>query len=377
MSCSSFSQAHAALLVDNGVAVPVSGPGPLLNIPFTVVEQKETGLRQRFILWTREANEIAADTGYHADVPLLHISAYLASVNSECATTRDFRTGFYQIPIPAEARHLFTFSDADGHFYQLVRLPMGHSCAPEIMHTLAATAAGDPLYVLPEYCVAPGVSVDIWIDNIRFTGEREVVQQESVRLDATATTTSITWKEADSNTTALHYTFLGTDFNHNTHTVSPSQRLLKKIDACKYCSSPTAGDLESLAGRLLHAGAIAGVAPGKFWFAIKFFRRLINKINYGGLLTSAVCRVPPSVRPLLSQWIHAVQKPRSFPVTVSLPSLTIFVDASKQGWGGVIVDDQSLEMVIVGASWSTTEAALHINVLESFALLRSLREVRP
>eukprot|EP00754_Rhynchopus_humris_P028425 Rhum_TRINITY_DN15154_c1_g1::Rhum_TRINITY_DN15154_c1_g1_i2::g.140951::m.140951 len=145
-----FRAAHADTLVECGVARRVASGGPMENVPFTVVEEKESGPRQRFILWTKEANARVAAAGYVADIPLGHVSEYLDVVSHECGSTRDFKTGFYAVPIPAAARHLFRYQDDEGRWSELERLPMGHSCAPEIMHTLCASAAGDPTYVTAE-----------------------------------------------------------------------------------------------------------------------------------------------------------------------------------------------------------------------------------
>ena len=121
---SSFSRTHADLLVENGIAQKTSKPGLVENVPFTVIEQKATGLRQRFILWTKQSNERLVDDGYIADVPLGHISEYLDSVLFDCASGRDFRTGFYQVEIPHDARKLFGFRSDDGQYFELTRLPM-------------------------------------------------------------------------------------------------------------------------------------------------------------------------------------------------------------------------------------------------------------
>ena len=150
-----FRAVHADALVTCGVARRVDSGGPLENVPFTVLEEKESGLRQRFILWTKEANSRAADAGYVADIPLGHISEYLSVATHECGSTRDFRTGFYAVQIPESARHLFRFQDAEGRWSELERLPMGHTCAPEIMHTLCASAAGDPTLAISGTPVQP------------------------------------------------------------------------------------------------------------------------------------------------------------------------------------------------------------------------------
>ncbi|KAJ9451624.1 hypothetical protein DIPPA_25091 [Diplonema papillatum] len=85
-----------------GIASPSDTPGTFRNVPFTVVEDKAGRLRQRFILWTQEANDLLNRQGYVAQVPLGHVSEYLDVVGSECATTRDLRCGFYQIEVPED-----------------------------------------------------------------------------------------------------------------------------------------------------------------------------------------------------------------------------------------------------------------------------------
>ncbi|KAJ9442331.1 hypothetical protein DIPPA_07247, partial [Diplonema papillatum] len=178
-----------------------TGPGPFASVPFTVLEEKDGALRQRFILWTVDGNRAAHERGYEAHVPLGHVSAYLGASREECGSTRDFKTGFYAIEIPPESRHLFRFADSGGGWWELLRLPMGHSCAPEIMHTLAAVAGGHADYVLPQFAERD-VTVDIWVDNIRYAGKRSAVQLATRRLDQTAADCDLTWKPSDSQTAA-------------------------------------------------------------------------------------------------------------------------------------------------------------------------------
>ena len=180
------------------------------------------------------------------------------------ALLRDLRTGFYQVEIPAFARHLFRFQTDDGSWFELLRLPMGHCCAPEIMHTLTACVAGDPSYVRAE-CAAQDVQVHIWVDNVRYTGTQEAICRESSRLDTAAQLHNVTWKAAESFTNVKQYDFIGVYFNHHTHTVRPTQKLLKKVAlSLQKNQQPqqqlSAGELESLAGRLVHASAIADIS---------------------------------------------------------------------------------------------------------------------
>ncbi|KAJ9436746.1 hypothetical protein DIPPA_28435 [Diplonema papillatum] len=368
---------HAKQLEEYEIAARAAGPGPWASVPFTVLEEKDGSLRQRFILWTLDGNRAAEAAGYVASVPLAHVSHYLGAVHEECGTTRDFRTGFYAIEIPKAVRHLFRFTTDDGSWWELNRLPMGHACAPELMHTLAAVSAGHPDFVLPEL-VEGEVVVHVWVDNIRYAGSRQCVLAATRRLDQTAVDCSLTWKDADSRTAAPRYEFIGVDWRHSVSQVSLSSKLCRKLMTTRYelqASSLSAGDIEALGGRLLHASAIAGIFPGSFWFALKFMRRVTNSLNRGTRMPTEQVSLSPCIRSSLQGWIDAVMRPRAIPTKLPVPSLTVFVDASKKGWGGVLVDSRTAEITILGAPWSAEESRLHINVLEAMAFERSAMSI--
>ncbi|KAJ9470204.1 hypothetical protein DIPPA_03852 [Diplonema papillatum] len=376
-SPSRFEAGHARQLEKCGVAAKASGPGTWTSVPFTVLEEKDGSLRQRFILWTLDGNRAAEAAGYEASVPLAHVSRYFGAIHEECGTTRDFRTGFYAIEIPKAVRHLFRFTADDGSWWELNRLPMGHACAPELMHTLAAVSAGHPDFVLPEL-VEDSVVVHVWIDNIRYAGAKQDVLAATRRLDQTAADCSLTWKEADSRTASRRYEFIGVDWRHGVSQVSPSSKLRKKLVSTRHelsSSSLSAGEIETLGGRLLHASAIAGVFPGSFWFALKFMRRITNSLNRGTRMPAERVSLSPCIRSSLQTWIDAVMKPRVVPKKIPTPSITAFVDASKKGWGGVLVDSRTAEVTILGALWSVEDSRLHINVLEAMAFERVVKSI--
>ncbi len=255
---------------------------------------------------------------------------------------------------------------------------MGHTCAPEIMHALAAVAAGGhPDFVRAEFAQTK-VVVDVWVDNIRYAGSKTDVLRATEALDQTAASCNITWKEEDSHTAAEAYEFIGVQFDHRRRRVSVARKLRSKLIESLYSlpGSSKASELESLGGRLLHASAIAGVFPGRFYFALKFLRRLTNALNRGQRQPEALVPVPPSVEVSLREWVRAVLEPRSLPVHVATPAVTAFVDASKKGWGGVVVDGSSMELTILGRSWQGEES-LHINELEALALCNVVTSLAP
>ena len=60
----------------------------------------------------------------------------------------------------------FRFKDAKGDLYELTVMPMGHRCAPELMHTLTATLAGDRNYCTEKHAFFYS-GLDVYIDGIR------------------------------------------------------------------------------------------------------------------------------------------------------------------------------------------------------------------
>ncbi|KAJ9438456.1 hypothetical protein DIPPA_11328 [Diplonema papillatum] len=361
---------HAEELEMNGIAQRASGPGRSVNVPFTVVEEKEGALRQRFILWTHEANDAIEADGYEAQVPLKHVSTYLDAVHAECGSTRDLRCGFYGVEVPRGARDAFRFQDDAGDWWELTRLPMGHTCAPELMHTLTSTIAGHPDFVKTVHAVPAAVTVHTWVDNVRYAGSRKDVLEASRKVDELAARSKVTWKDADTRTASTRYEFIGVDWDHQSGKVGISARLSKKlardlVEVRKGAMS--ASGLETLGGRLLHASAIVGVFVGEFYFALKFLRRLTNALNRGEKAVDQTVRLSGSVQRLLDGWVRAVLEKRRMPVTARVPSLTVFVDASLEGWGGVLVDVATNAIEVLGSRWSRKEKGLHINELEALA----------
>ena len=367
-----FTAAHAQELVSAGVATRVDRIGALDTVPFTVYEERASGARQRPIFWTRGGNELAALRGYVAQVPLPHVSALFPGVLTEAATTRDLKASFFQVEIPLASRPFFTFADDTGAAYALERMPMGHACAPEIMHFLTAALGGVHGVVAPQF-EPQDVHVEAWIDNLRFTGSKTAVAAAAERVDAELQRVRGTWNDADATTAATQYGFIGVEWCHGTGRVRVSRKLWKKLSDVDLAQPMRADDYESFVCRLLYAASIAGVAPGAYWWAIKHARRVMNALNRGVLQVGDAVQLSPAVRRIFARWRVAVQGWRRITPAWSAVSrsCTLFVDASKKGWGGVFVSADG-ELAITGALWKADEAALHINILEAITFARAI-----
>ncbi|KAJ9461067.1 hypothetical protein DIPPA_19709 [Diplonema papillatum] len=179
------------------------------------------------------------------------------------------------------------------------------------MHTVASTAAGHPEYVDGKYVVSSDVVVHVWVDNIRYAGPHDLVLAVTSRLDELASEAGMTWKAADTQTAAQRYEFIGVEWNHADGTVGVSRKMRSRLQRAEDAiegGSMTASDVESLAGRLLHASAITGVFVGEFYFVLKFFRRVTNALNRGEKAVDEKVVLSDGIRRSLPVWLRRVAR---------------------------------------------------------------------
>ena len=216
----------------------------------------------------------------------------------------------------------------------------------------------------------------MWVDNIRLSGSRQQVEAASARLDATAKQYGISWKHADSFTAAERYDFIGIAFNHAEKQVAPAQKLLEKL-AAEDLSNISAGGVEALVGRLVHASAICGLHIGAYYVPLKWARRIVNGLNAGRLDVAQAVVMPPSVRAQFCRWMADVRRPARVPHCTSAGAYTVFVDASLRGWGGVLVHRLTGRVTVCGAQWDPLWLGAHINELEAEALRLVVLQLPP
>ncbi|EKG00945.1 protein tyrosine phosphatase, putative [Trypanosoma cruzi] len=179
-------------------------------IPFSVVEEKTTGLR-RWIAWPRGKKR---DDHYEANAPPLHISHYLSPVMAEAVSCLDLKSSFFQVSLPRDTRHLFRCRVEDGTLVGLTRLPMGHKAGPEILQiTITSAIAVVTTVVHPLWAAPPSVRVDLWIDNMRIAGSKsDATLWEAQALRNTDSCHASMGEDRESG--ATQYTFLGVQFDH-------------------------------------------------------------------------------------------------------------------------------------------------------------------
>jgi hypothetical protein len=339
------------------------------NQAFTVVEASDGGQRQRFILHTRTLNDGMSAAGYEADVPLQHASRYVPAVLTSCASTRDLRTSFYQIELPPRARKYFRFADDSGQTWQMRRLPMGFTCAPELMHSITATLGMSPGY--SARTVPADVTSDIFVDNIRLSGSQGQVCRATQSVDERAALCGVAWKQSDSRDTAQKYCFLGVEYDHSARTVRLKSEFVQKLrnfaETMSCQGTVTAGELESYVGRMVHACAVLNIPLGRYYFILKYSRRVQSKLNRGIIGPDAVLTLPPSFVRNVRRINGAFAQTRvvSPPHPRGAERYTVYTDASLEGWGVVVERESDRQLSVFGGKW---DDSAHINVLEARVL---------
>ncbi len=341
---------------------------------FTTMEWRATGPRRRVILHPALANEHVNQSGYQPDVPLKHVSRYISVVHDQVASLRDLKLGFWGVEIPESARSQFRFLDDRNMIWEMNRLPMGHTVAPELMQIITSILAGHPDYVKPEFAAPPTVTVHIWIDNIRWTGPRRDVARASAAADRLAAAANVTWKAEDTRDLVTRYEFIGVAFDHDARTVSLSGKNATRLpdEIPERISFDT---LEVLIGRLIFAAGALCIPLAHVWWPIKWARRRYYDFNHQKIHLSDDMVVPPAVSRGLSWWLrHARRSYRVPAVRPGAPSV-LFSDASLRGWGAVLVTSRQ-EVFVAGGPWPRDHVSGDINVLEARALDLGLAHLR-
>ena len=150
-----------------------------------------------------------------------------------------------------------------------------------------------------------------------------------------------------------------------TMTVYPtSDKIEKIIYTCQNlleCPHPTIREVASSLGLLISNFPAAKLGPLHFRSVDmdKTEALHLNKGNFDGFM-----QLSELFRDDLRWWINSARSLHK-PISLPQPEVTLYTDASKEGWGGV------LNNVKIWGHWTPVEASNHINYLEMLAVLFS------
>ncbi|EKG03401.1 target of rapamycin (TOR) kinase 1, putative [Trypanosoma cruzi] len=219
-------------------------------IPFSVVEEKTTGLRRRWIAWPRDKNR---DDPYEANVPLLHISHYLPPVMAEAASCLDLKAFLFHFSLPRGLGISFDAAWRTARWWSShgsqwdTRLAQKFSRL--LLRQLRCDDGGSPLRAAP-----PMVRIDVRIGNVRIAGLKSDVTLWEAQAPRNADSCHATMGE-ERESGATHYAFLWVQFDHTHRAVSLSGRLVRSVCAMSALNSSTIAEMEVMASRFSYLAA--------------------------------------------------------------------------------------------------------------------------
>lgn len=363
----------AMLAVKNGIAIPLDAKTPITCHAFSVLEDKLKDVdgdwrlveRRRRIDWAQKYNDEYLHD-YKSAVDLRHHSAYFHRCLNDCGATFDLKASFYQVPLPNS--RLFTFKDEMNNVYGLTRMPMGICTAPELMQLLTCTIAGDPLHAKPEFSAK--TAVDVWIDNVLFSGSAEKVEAQEAIFKQRAALASATINANDSLGSNGRQTFIGINFDFKNKTIDWSSKTAHKIGALSFSPKMVLGELESAVSRLMYASSIKAVRIASYYWAFKLMRRLLSDVNAGRKKREDVVEVNCAALQHLRSWKADLLKcpARNLAKDSVGKRYTLYSDASNEGWGAVLIDEETQQVWVTGERWKGHYVQAHINVKEAAGL---------
>lgn len=318
----------------------------------------ETSKRRR--RWI--AHPVEQNCEVHIKVPMCDMRAIEAGVQEEGAVLLDIAAYYQQMELPEESRKHYIFRCQHG-CYRLTTVPTGHTHCTGVAQTLSRALA-----------LQTGGKVAIYNDNFRCAGPREQALRDAYAIHDQATALGIQFNEQREDLLFLTcYDFLGVRCNHDTKTVSLTQRALEKLAhidnvlQSKY-EFLTMRDVDSIIGFLVFASTVLGFKLGLVYHIFKFHRRR----SRAKLSDHDGARPWPGIRQQWLRWVKSLRSnsPRSIIPRIRKRTHTLFTDASLSGWGAYLITDDG-EVRIIADSWQQG-VTRHINILEIWAVRNAL-----
>ena len=267
--------------------------------------------------------------------------------------TLDFSSWFDQHEIEEKARPWFCFF-AHGKWYRLTRLPMGMRQAVDIADTATRIIASFP--------VAKGVRVDTYVDNLRFLGDclddviaaavEFVMRAHSVgatinEIDPCLGQKKSQVEEAIRKLVATSGEFLGIHFGYINKVVKVGSKAIAKLVALKevFDAGCTHRNFLAIFGILFFALQATGAHASHRYYALREYSETARLLQRDPGRLESAWKCSPSRLDQIVKWIDDVlaNKPVLVARKVTAPNAVyvIIVDASRWGWGALLLDQRT------------------------------------
>jgi hypothetical protein len=351
------------------------------GLVFTVLEEKVDGERRRWIHWPKQWNTEVEDAGKEISFSLPALFEHLADGRlGPYQMIYDLTMGFNQFPLPEPAQHMHGFcvrnpSGKKEYFLSTVMV-MGAKPSPlrlqKVFEEVVAEAVRRWRGTRPH-----SVTWKVHIDGVRFVGplaELQQLQQHFVHLCADV---GLTLKPEEVNTPHQVGEWMGVTHDLAKKSVALTGKTVAKLRAARAKvlgeESVTAETLISVFGLLGHYSGVLNAPLFAYWAAVKLVRRIAADIGAGRRKPDDIVTLWPSARADFERWFRFLDETPSAPMPNrgGRHTVVLFTDASKHGWGAVLIVNGSL--LHIGGRWDPKTAELDINTLEALAVTNGVK----
>lgn len=329
------------------------GEATRFTTAFSVIEQQKN--RRRFIQWPKQINDFVGPmftSNVDDTMNLIRPKAH------DFVRQFDMKCGYYQFELSDAVARNFAIKVAQGRIIFPKRLPMGYSPSADICAAALELLAKN---------TSKKVRVKIHVDNIRFEGPQQEVQQAAETFLERCRYVGATVVEETPQE------FLGVEFQVSpaqvllSNKVRIAQRTLKKIsDSKKVLNNDTltVGQLRELLSRCIYGSRVLRIPLANYFGVIKCCRRRFATTSSNDERTT----VWQCVKKQWMQWIQKIEENSwtERPAHISRTELCLFCDASTTGWGAVLLGQDVC--TAAQGKWEKRHDASEINFLEAKAL---------
>lgn len=309
--------------------------------------------RKRPIFWPDINKAISKDMLMKKFIPLKDDIRRSCSL-SKWSVQFDFAAWYDQLPLHPDISKFFS---VDG-MYCLASLPMGFRPSAEVAHIITEAIASFPL--------PHGVSVIVYIDNIRFGGEsKEAVEAAAKEFVSRAQQVGAILNSEEIVACEME-DFLGECYDLKNSTRSLTKKTLakvhKSIEMLKSKESLTFRQVSAIVGLLFFTSDVLRLQISSYFEGLRYFRRTMACCNEWD---AKAPMIPDIARSSLLLWLADSEANIVTPIhkdTSADPDLVIFTDASEIGWGALCVSKDNYELL--HGNWSDADR-LRFNVAQS------------
>eukprot|EP00759_Apiculatamorpha_spiralis_P014890 PhF_6_TR21657/c4_g2_i2/m.30861 len=339
-----------------------------------VFDRIQVTSRRRGIDWTKFFND---HTEYCPMFSLLSTKQQiLQAAKGVKALCTDIAMSFSTVPLSKEVQSYHCVRDEEGNWYASTVLVMGSKPAAELMQCITE--------VLVQARQTTDTVFNVHIDNVRWLSTKE--QDLRTCYDIFVENVNMVGKNLKINQDFMSKPHscgmaFGVLYEYEKGKVALPGKFLYKLEGLleEILKPMTVQRAYEIMGLMFFGSTVLNINVGRFWYIVKWYRRIASKVERGDYSMDSIVSVWESKRKDFKDWILILQRNEPVDHHVAEHEFTLFTDASNTGYGAVLLHDGMIVKDFgkktpqeFAGRWDALNAGKHINLLEAKAVQHAL-----